>query len=83
MDLQFVLSHLGVTCYWPRLFEAGFETWEILKDITEKDMNGILSWLHYVTTCLIADVRLYREATGMKLAHRRVRSSLSWTKFSS
>ncbi|CZS97273.1 uncharacterized protein RAG0_06428 [Rhynchosporium agropyri] len=54
MDLQFVLAHLGITVYWPLLFETGFETWEILKDITERDM----------------------EAIGMKLGHRRVRSSI-------
>ncbi|KAL2060947.1 hypothetical protein VTL71DRAFT_8999 [Oculimacula yallundae] len=41
MDLQFVLAHLGITCYWPQLFEAGFETWEVLKDITERDMEAI------------------------------------------
>ncbi|XMA16660.1 hypothetical protein WAI453_009451 [Rhynchosporium graminicola] len=41
MDLQFVLAHLGITVYWPLLFETGFETWEILKDITERDMEAI------------------------------------------
>jgi hypothetical protein len=38
MDLQLVLDHLGIAYYWPRLFEAGFESWEIVKDITESDM---------------------------------------------
>lgn len=40
MDLQFVLDHLGISLYWQQLFEAGFETWEVLKDITEADMYG-------------------------------------------
>ena len=38
MDVQFVLANLGITCYWQQLFEAGFETWETLKDITERDL---------------------------------------------
>lgn len=38
MDLQFVLARLGIICYWQQLFDAGFETWENLKDITERDM---------------------------------------------
>lgn len=38
MDLPFVLGHLGISLYWQQLFEAGFETWEVLKDITEADM---------------------------------------------
>ncbi|KAI9054833.1 hypothetical protein LZ554_001978 [Drepanopeziza brunnea f. sp. 'monogermtubi'] len=41
MDLHLILGHLGIACYWAQLFEAGFESWEVLKDITEADMGSI------------------------------------------
>jgi len=54
MDLQFVLGHLGISCYWQQLSDAGFETWKELKDITEADMYGSNPGIHM--TVLILDV---------------------------
>ncbi|EKD19673.1 hypothetical protein MBM_01625 [Drepanopeziza brunnea f. sp. 'multigermtubi' MB_m1] len=39
MDVQLILGHLGIACYWAPLCEAGFESWEVLQDITEADIN--------------------------------------------
>ncbi|KAJ5052225.1 uncharacterized protein L3040_001983 [Drepanopeziza brunnea f. sp. 'multigermtubi'] len=41
MDVQLILGHLGIACYWAPLCEAGFESWEVLQDITEADMGSI------------------------------------------
>ncbi|PQE21507.1 HMG box protein [Rutstroemia sp. NJR-2017a BBW] len=40
-QLQFVLSKLEMQSYFERLLDNGFDTWEVLKDITESDMNEI------------------------------------------
>ena len=40
IDMLFVLGHLAISCYWQQLFDAGFETWDVLRDITEADMYG-------------------------------------------
>jgi hypothetical protein len=38
MDLQVILYYMGISCYWQRLVDVGYKTWEVLKDITESDM---------------------------------------------
>ncbi|KAB8293999.1 hypothetical protein EYC80_009463 [Monilinia laxa] len=41
MDLQSVLNRLKIQCYLHRLINAGFDTWDELKDITEADMQEL------------------------------------------
>lgn len=38
IDLESVLSRLGMQCYFHRFMNAGFDNWGVVKDITEKDM---------------------------------------------
>lgn len=38
MDLEFILNKLEIHCYSHRLMNAGFDTWDVVKDITEADM---------------------------------------------
>lgn len=54
MDLHFVLGHLAISCYWQQLIDAGFENWEVLRDITEADMYAPTPGIY--TTVLIQDV---------------------------
>ncbi|KAG4438711.1 hypothetical protein IFR05_005791 [Cadophora sp. M221] len=61
MDLQLVLASLGITCYWHVLLEAGFETWEILKDITERDMYDLHAHLHSAINTDVGSQGGYRD----------------------
>jgi hypothetical protein len=38
MDLESVLNRLDMQCYLHRLLNAGFDSWDVVKDITEYDM---------------------------------------------
>ena len=38
-DLEVVLSWLGMSRYLDRLQDAGFDTWDIVMEITEKDLE--------------------------------------------
>ncbi|KAM3066097.1 hypothetical protein ACMFMG_010560 [Clarireedia jacksonii] len=40
-QLQLILCKLDMECYLQRLLDNGFDTWEVLKDITESDMHEI------------------------------------------
>ncbi|ESZ95655.1 HMG box protein [Sclerotinia borealis F-4128] len=41
MDLEPVLNRLEIQCYLQRFKDAGFDTWDALKDITETDMEEL------------------------------------------
>ncbi|CCD47016.1 predicted protein [Botrytis cinerea T4] len=38
-ELQLILNRLQMLCYLNRLTDAGFDNWEVVKDITERDIN--------------------------------------------
>ncbi len=40
-DLEIMLAWLGLSQYYERLLQAGFESWEIVLEITEADMEVI------------------------------------------
>ena len=71
-DLQSVLSRLGLSQYFDKFKEEGFEQWETVLDITESDLYGFTALIQW----LLADQSL-RDALGVKLGHRRV-SSPKW-----
>ncbi|KAJ8063057.1 hypothetical protein OCU04_008300 [Sclerotinia nivalis] len=39
VDLESVLNRLGMQCYLHRFMNTGFDSWGVVKDITEKDMQ--------------------------------------------
>lgn len=38
-DLEVVLSWLGMSQYLDRFVQAGFDSWEMLQEITEEDLE--------------------------------------------
>ena len=66
-DLQSVLSRLGLSQYFDKFKEEGFEQWETVLEITESDLYGFASLMRMCS----AD-RDHRDALGVKLGHRRV-----------
>ena len=80
-DLYPIFSRLGLAQYVERFSEEGFETWEIVLDITESDLYDrvLCLWCQ-------ANWRFLRDALGVKLGHRRVRERrinvhFLWTPF--
>ena len=71
-DLHPVLSKLGLTQYYDKFNEEGFETWETVLEITESDLYGSST----IPCSLSAKITL-RNALGVKLGHRRVCTHLS------
>jgi len=39
-DLELALSWLGMTHYHERFVQAGFDTWEVVLEITEEDLEA-------------------------------------------
>ncbi|PQE23166.1 HMG box protein [Rutstroemia sp. NJR-2017a BVV2] len=68
-QLQFVLGKLEMQSYFQLLLDNGFDTWEVLKDITESDMYAC-SPIFFGSVILI---RFAAPARG-RLGHRRVRA---------
>lgn len=66
-DLRQHLSRLGLAQYTEKFIEEGFETWDTILDVTESDLYG-----HPKGLSLSLANRLFSDALGVKLGHRRV-----------
>lgn len=44
--LEIILAWLGLSQYYERFLQAGFESWETLLEITENDLEVKLSNMH-------------------------------------